>query len=37
MSKRLGKQTLLLPSRPSVLACAGVAGKKEGEVLCAWH
>ena len=31
MSKRLGKQTLLLPSRPSVLACAGVAGKKEGE------
>ena len=31
MTKRVGKQTLLLPSRPAVQGYAAVAGKKEGE------
>ena len=31
MAKRIGKQTLVLPSAPGVLGYAGVAGKKEGE------
>ncbi len=31
MTKRLGKQTLYLPSAPAVLGYAAVAGKKEGE------
>ncbi len=31
MFKRLGKQTVQLPSCPSIIAHAGVAGKKEGE------
>ncbi|MGI5977292.1 MAG: stage V sporulation protein AD [Candidatus Limivicinus sp.] len=29
--KKIGNQTLVLPSRPSVLASAAVAGKREGE------
>ena len=31
MTKRVGKQTLYLPSAPAVLGYAAVAGKKEGE------
>ena len=31
MTKRIGKQTLLLPSAPAVLGSAAVAGKKEGD------
>ena len=31
MTKRVGKQTLYLPSTPAVLGYAAVAGKKEGE------
>ena len=31
MTKRIGKQTLLLPSAPAVLGSAAVVGKKEGE------
>ena len=31
MYKRIGKQTVQLPSAPFILAHAGVAGKKEGE------
>lgn len=31
MPKRIGKYTIMLPSRPSVVGNAGVVGKKEGE------
>jgi len=31
MTKRIGKQTLLLPTAPAVLGSAAVVGKKEGE------
>ncbi len=31
MFKRLGRQTVQLPSAPSILAYAGIAGQKEGE------
>lgn len=31
MTKRIGKQTLALPSRPAVIGYAAVAGQKEGE------
>ncbi len=31
MNKRIGKQTLLLPSRPAVAGYAAVVGQKEGE------
>ena len=31
MTKRIGKQTLFLPSAPAVLGSAAVVGKKEGE------
>ena len=31
MNKRIGKQTLLLPSAPSIVGYASVVGQKEGE------
>ena len=31
MDKRIGRQTLLLPSRPAIVGYAGVVGQKEGE------
>lgn len=31
MTKKLGKQTLAFPSRPSIIAAASVVGQKEGE------
>ncbi len=31
MSKRIGRQTIALPSAPAILSWAAVVGKKEGE------